>query len=68
MDQQKLEEILNRIRKGDVRVVSRLIRNLEDRIPEAKEVIKYIYPYTGKARVIGITGPREQVSLQLQIF
>ncbi|GAB6887541.1 methylmalonyl Co-A mutase-associated GTPase MeaB [Desulfothermus okinawensis JCM 13304] len=56
MDQQKLEEILNRIRKGDVRVVSRLIRNLEDRIPEAKEVIKYIYPYTGKARVIGITG------------
>jgi len=56
MDQQKLEQILRRIREGDVRVVSRLIRNLEDSIPEAKEVIKYIYPYTGKARVIGITG------------
>ncbi len=56
MDQQKLEKILNRIREGDVRVVSRLIRNLEDRIPEAKEVIKYIYPHTGQARVVGITG------------
>lgn len=56
MDQQKLEKILNRIREGDVRVVSRLIRNLEDRIPEAKEVIKYIYPQTGRARVVGITG------------
>jgi len=56
MEQQKLEKIFNRIREGDVRVVSRLIRNLEDGIPEAKEVIKYIYPHTGHARVVGITG------------
>lgn len=56
MEQEKLERIFKRIKEGDVRVVSRLIRNLEDRIPETKEVIKYIYPHTGKARVIGITG------------
>lgn len=56
MDQEKLEKILQKIKQGDVRVVSRLIRNLEDGIPDVKEVIKYIYPYTGRARVIGITG------------
>ncbi len=56
MDEKRLDEILKRIKAGDVRLVSRLIRNLEDRIPEAKEVIKYIYPHTGHARIIGITG------------
>ncbi len=35
---------------------SRLIRNLEDRMPEAKTTIKHIFPLTGKAHVIGITG------------
>jgi LAO/AO transport system kinase len=46
----------NKIRKGDVRAASRLIRNLEDRLPEAKTTLKHIFPFTGKAHVIGITG------------
>jgi LAO/AO transport system kinase len=51
------QEQLRKIRAGDVRTASRLIRNLEDRIPEAKSSIKRMFPHTGRAHVIGITGP-----------
>jgi LAO/AO transport system kinase len=49
-------EITKKVRGGDVRAASRLIRNLEDRIPLAKDSIKHIFPHTGKAHVIGFTG------------
>jgi LAO/AO transport system kinase len=45
-----------RIKAGDIRTASRLIRDIEDSIPEAKLTIKHIFPYTGKAQVVGITG------------
>ncbi|HEN21324.1 MAG TPA: methylmalonyl Co-A mutase-associated GTPase MeaB [Desulfobacteraceae bacterium] len=41
---------------GDIRAVARLIRDIDDGMPEIREVLKEIYPYTGKAYVIGITG------------
>ena len=47
---------LRKIREGDVRTASRLIRNLEDDLPEAKSAIKRIFPHTGRAHVIGLTG------------
>ena len=55
---QKREEMeqLRKIRAGDVRTASRLIRNLEDDLPEAKTAIKRIFPHTGRAHVVGITG------------
>jgi len=49
-------ETTKKIKGGDIRAASRLIRNLEDRIPEAKTTIKHLFPLTGKAHVIGITG------------
>jgi len=49
-------ETTKKIKDGDVRAASRLIRNLEDRIPEAKTTIKHLFPLTGKAHVIGLTG------------
>ncbi|HOX93954.1 MAG TPA: hypothetical protein PKV09_04070, partial [Syntrophales bacterium] len=49
-------ETTKKIKGGDVRAASRLIRNLEDHIPEAKTTIKHLFPLTGKAHVIGITG------------
>jgi len=48
--------VVQKVRDGDVRTVSRLIRDLEDGIPEAKATIRQLYPYTGKAHIIGITG------------
>jgi LAO/AO transport system kinase len=49
-------EQLQKIRAGDVRTASRLIRNLEDALPEAKLSLRRIFPHTGRAHVLGITG------------
>jgi len=49
-------EIEEKIKAGDVRAASRLIRNIEDNVPEAKATIKHIFHYTGNAQVVGITG------------
>jgi LAO/AO transport system kinase len=49
-------EQVRKIRAGDVRTASRLIRNLEDELPEAKNAIRRIFPHTGRAHVVGITG------------
>jgi LAO/AO transport system kinase len=49
-------EQIRKIRAGDVRTASRLIRNLEDGLPEARSSIKRIFPHTGRAHVLGITG------------
>ena len=47
---------VERIIAGDVRTVARTIRDIDDGIPEVRETLKKLYPYTGKAYVIGITG------------
>lgn len=49
-------DLVQKVRSGDVRTVSRLIRNIEDKLPRAKEAIKSLYPYTGQAHVLGLTG------------
>jgi LAO/AO transport system kinase len=49
-------EKAKKIREGDVRTASRLIRNIEDNIPEARSTIKELFHNTGKAHVVGITG------------
>ncbi len=45
------------ILEGDVRAASKLMRDLDDQIPAARDVLSELYPKTGKAYVIGITGP-----------
>ena len=49
-------ESVKKICKGDVRAASRLIRDIEDKIPTAKAKIKKLFPHTGKSFIIGITG------------
>ena len=46
----------DKIRKGDIRSATRLIRDIEDNVPGAKSTIKHLFPFTGKARVLGLTG------------
>jgi len=48
--------IAEKIISGDIRSVARLIRDIDDNVPGAREVLKDLYPSTGKAYVIGITG------------
>ena len=51
-----MEKFLNNAFKGDPRSIGRLISIVEADTPSAKEIMKQIYPRTGKAKVIGITG------------
>lgn len=55
----KLQEIIDGIIKGDSRVIARAISIIENQqySEEAAEIIKGIFPHTGKAHIIGITGP-----------
>ncbi|MBA3046040.1 MAG: methylmalonyl Co-A mutase-associated GTPase MeaB [Candidatus Thermoplasmatota archaeon] len=50
-------EIADRILKGDRRAVARLISMVEDSDPLAVEALGILHPHTGKAHIIGITGP-----------
>ncbi len=44
------------ILQGEVRTAARLMRELDDGVPQAREVLKHLYPHSGRAHVIGITG------------
>jgi LAO/AO transport system kinase len=41
---------------GNVRAGARLMRDLDDRRPDAMSALKALFPHTGKAYVVGITG------------
>ena len=49
--------LAKKILEGDIRSASRLMRDVDDRIPSALESLKELYPKTGRAYIIGITGP-----------
>ncbi len=49
--------IAEQILEGNVRAASRLMRDIDDGVPSAMEVLKDLYPKTGRAYIIGITGP-----------
>jgi len=48
--------VVEKVISGDVRAVARLIRDIDDGMPEVREILKRLYPHTGKAYVVGITG------------
>ena len=47
---------LDRARAGDARVLARLLSLVEDGSPLVRSVIKDLLPWTGGARIIGLTG------------
>jgi LAO/AO transport system kinase len=46
----------DKILQGDVRAVSRAITAIENHSPEAEQLLKQLFPYTGQAYLTGITG------------
>ncbi|WP_457741605.1 methylmalonyl Co-A mutase-associated GTPase MeaB [Thermococcus sp.] len=52
-----LESLIQSALSGDKRAIARLITLVENDEEKAREIIKKIYPHTGKAYVVGITGP-----------
>ena len=49
-------EIAAAVTRGEVRAAARLMRDLDDARPGAVEVMKHLYPSTGRAFVVGVTG------------
>ncbi len=47
---------IERIRAGDPRALARAITTVENRTPEAPALLKALFPYSGRARLIGLTG------------
>lgn len=51
-----LESWAAQIRAGDIRAISRAVSAIENRSAEAELLLKELFPYTGRALRIGVTG------------
>jgi len=49
--------LARKVLKGDVQAAARLISRIEDETPDVIEEMNSIYPHTGKAYIVGVTGP-----------
>ena len=49
--------LAERVLAGDPRALARAISLIEDESPVAADLIRAIYPHTGKSYLIGVTGP-----------
>src|SRR4030042_3721973 len=49
-------ELAARVLKGDVQSAPRLITLIEDETPDALAALESLYPHTGKAYIVGVTG------------
>lgn len=48
--------MIDKALSGDVRAMARIISEVENETPRSDEIMKAIYPHTGKAQIIGVTG------------
>src|SRR5579871_2661227 len=53
---QSESNLVSSILAGDARALARAISAVEDRLPESTALLKALFPHTGTARVIGLTG------------
>jgi LAO/AO transport system kinase len=54
--QKGLEHLVERIRSGDVRSLARAITAIEDNSAQATRLMQALFPHSGRATVIGLTG------------
>jgi LAO/AO transport system kinase len=53
---QDLPSTIDALRSGDARVLARAISLVENRAPGWSDLLKALFPHTGHARVVGLTG------------
>jgi len=51
-----IQELVTRVRGGNPRALARAISIVEDRTPESTELLKALFPYSGNAVLLGLTG------------
>jgi LAO/AO transport system kinase len=52
-----LPSLSQRVLDGDTRAIARAISLIEDEAPAATDLIRQIFPSTGRAYLVGVTGP-----------
>jgi LAO/AO transport system kinase len=52
-----LQAWMERLRSGDSRALARAISAVENRAPESAQLLKLLFPHSGRARIVGLTGP-----------
>lgn len=50
-------DLVEQVRSGNVRAIARLMSLIEDGSGEATAALRALYPFTGSAYLVGITGP-----------
>ena len=53
---QDTQSQISRLRSGEPLALARAISAVENRVPGWSELLKALFPHTGKARIIGLTG------------
>ncbi len=48
--------MIDKALSGDVRAIARLISEVESETPRSEEIMRAMYPHTGRAHIIGVTG------------
>jgi len=56
MDDGTWQKLVEGVCSGEPRALARLISRIEDRAPGWQQAMKALYPHTGNARILGITG------------
>lgn len=56
MNQSELQLWIDQLRSGDARALARAISTVENRAPGWSELLKALFPHSGKARIVGLTG------------
>ena len=51
------EELVKEALSGSVRALAKLITLAENEMPESLDALRRLYPRTGRAYIVGITGP-----------
>jgi len=51
-----IQELVNRVRSGDPRALARAISLVENHGAHSTEVLKHLFPFSGRATLIGMTG------------
>jgi LAO/AO transport system kinase len=52
----KPQPLVEELRTGDVRALARIISAVENRSPGSSELLKALFPHSGRARILGLTG------------
>ncbi len=51
------DDLAQRLLAGDKRALARAISLVENEDPASRELVREVYPHTGKAAIVGFTGP-----------